>query len=63
MALPIRVSFRLGRAIVSRLNWRKLGRGPSLPADEPIYDADELLGNLTGERLDFGVVLADLGLS
>jgi hypothetical protein len=26
-------------------------------------DADELLGNLTGERLDFGVVLADLGFS
>jgi hypothetical protein len=26
-------------------------------------DAEELLGELTGERLDFGVVLADLGLS
>ena len=26
-------------------------------------DAEELLGELTGERLDFGVVLEDLGLT
>ncbi|HEY5252395.1 MAG TPA: carboxyl transferase domain-containing protein [Acidimicrobiales bacterium] len=37
-------AIRLGRAIVSRLNWRKLGRGPSLSPDEPLYDVDELLG-------------------
>ena len=35
---------RIGREIVSNLNWRKLGPGPSLPADEPLYDADDLLG-------------------
>ncbi|HVC69408.1 MAG TPA: carboxyl transferase domain-containing protein [Acidimicrobiales bacterium] len=37
-------AIRLGRAIVARLNWRKHGCGPSLPADEPLFDADELLG-------------------
>jgi len=35
---------RIGRDIVADLNWRKLGPGPSRPADEPHYDADELLG-------------------
>jgi acetyl-CoA carboxylase carboxyltransferase component len=39
-----RDAIRLGRRIVSELNWRKLGPPPSLPADEPVYDADELLG-------------------
>jgi len=37
-------AIRLGRAIVARLNWSKQGRGPSLPADEPVYDPEELLG-------------------
>jgi acetyl-CoA carboxylase carboxyltransferase component len=37
-------AIRLGRDIVARLNWRKLGRGPSMAADEPLFDADELLG-------------------
>jgi acetyl-CoA carboxylase carboxyltransferase component len=37
-------AIRLGRQIVSRLNWRKLGPGPSQPADEPVHDPDELLG-------------------
>ncbi len=35
---------RIGRELVADLNWRKLGPGPSRPADEPRYDADELLG-------------------
>jgi acetyl-CoA carboxylase carboxyltransferase component len=35
---------RIGRQIVSELNWRKLGPGPTLPADEPLYDPAELLG-------------------
>ncbi|MDN5932824.1 MAG: acyl-CoA carboxylase subunit beta, partial [Pseudonocardia sp.] len=35
---------RIGRQIVSELNWHKLGPGPTLPADEPLYDPDELLG-------------------
>lgn len=33
----------LGREIVEHLNWRKLGRGPTEPADEPLYPAEELL--------------------
>jgi acetyl-CoA carboxylase carboxyltransferase component len=35
---------RIGREIVEQLRWRKLGPPPTLPADEPLYDADELLG-------------------
>jgi acetyl-CoA carboxylase carboxyltransferase component len=35
---------RIGRQIVSELNWHKLGPGPSLPADPPRYDPEELLG-------------------
>jgi acyl-CoA carboxylase subunit beta len=43
-AVDERDAIRLGRRIVSELNWRKLGPGPSLPADEPRHDPDELLG-------------------
>jgi len=35
---------RIGREIVANLNWRKWGPGPSLPADDPVYDAEDLLG-------------------
>jgi acyl-CoA carboxylase subunit beta len=35
---------RIGRQIVAQLNWRKLGPGPSQPADPPLYDPEELLG-------------------
>lgn len=35
---------RMCREVVSHLNWRKLGPGPTLPADEPVYDPEELLG-------------------
>ncbi len=35
---------RILRDVMSHLNWRKLGPGPSLPADEPLYSSDELLG-------------------
>jgi acetyl-CoA carboxylase carboxyltransferase component len=35
---------RIGREIVADLNWRKLGPGPSKPADEPMFDPDELVG-------------------
>jgi acetyl-CoA carboxylase carboxyltransferase component len=43
-AVDERDCIRLGRLIVAQLNWRKLGPGPTLPADEPVYDPDELLG-------------------
>lgn len=37
-------ALRLGRALVGRLGWRKLGPAPTGPADPPRYDAEELLG-------------------
>jgi acetyl-CoA carboxylase carboxyltransferase component len=37
-------AIRLGRQIVSRLNWRKHGPGPTQPADPPVFDPDQLLG-------------------
>ncbi|MDG2051352.1 MAG: carboxyl transferase domain-containing protein [Myxococcota bacterium] len=35
---------RLCREVVSHLNWRKPGPGPSLVSDEPVLDPEELLG-------------------
>jgi acyl-CoA carboxylase subunit beta len=35
---------RIGRQIVSELNWRKAGPGPAEPPDPPVYDPDDLLG-------------------
>jgi len=35
---------RMCREVVSHLNWRKWGPGPTLPADPPVYDPEELLG-------------------
>ena len=40
---------RLCREIVSHLNWRKPGPEPSLRADEPVEDPEELLGVLEPE--------------
>jgi acetyl-CoA carboxylase carboxyltransferase component len=37
-------ALRITRRIVARLHHRKQGPGPSEPADEPRYDADDLLG-------------------
>jgi acyl-CoA carboxylase subunit beta len=37
-------AIRMARDVVRHLNWRKLGPGPSLPADDPVLDADDLLG-------------------
>ncbi len=37
-------ALRLCREVVSHLNWRKLGPGPTLAADEPVQDPEELLG-------------------
>ncbi len=35
---------RIGREIVAHFNWRKLGYGPTRPADDPVCDLDEILG-------------------
>jgi acetyl-CoA carboxylase carboxyltransferase component len=37
-------AIRMCREVVSHLNWRKHGPPASLQSDEPIYDAEELLG-------------------
>jgi acetyl-CoA carboxylase carboxyltransferase component len=39
-----RDALRLCREVVSHLNWRKAGPQPSLCADEPLLDPEELLG-------------------
>jgi acetyl-CoA carboxylase carboxyltransferase component len=39
-----RDALRLCREVVSHLNWRKPGPPPSLSADEPVLDPEELLG-------------------
>lgn len=33
----------IGRRIMEHLSWRKAGPGPTEPADEPLYDPEELL--------------------
>lgn len=35
---------RMAREVVAHLGWRKLGPGPTLAADDPLYDGEELLG-------------------
>jgi acetyl-CoA carboxylase carboxyltransferase component len=37
-------ALRICREVVAHLNWRKRGPGPSLEADEPACDPEELLG-------------------
>jgi acetyl-CoA carboxylase carboxyltransferase component len=37
-------ALQMCRGIVTHLNWRKRGPGPTQPADPPVYDAEELLG-------------------
>jgi acetyl-CoA carboxylase carboxyltransferase component len=37
-------AIRMCREVVSHLNWRKRGPGPSLRSDEPLYDPEDLLG-------------------
>ena len=35
---------RMCREVVSHLNWRKKGPGPSMAIEEPLFDAEDLLG-------------------
>ncbi|MCZ6617331.1 MAG: acyl-CoA carboxylase subunit beta [Gammaproteobacteria bacterium] len=41
---------RMCREVIAHLNWRKLGPGPSLPVDDPLYDTKDLLG-IVGDDL------------
>ncbi|HVV09571.1 acyl-CoA carboxylase subunit beta [Amycolatopsis sp.] len=42
-------AIRIGRGIVKRLNWHKLGPAPKPDYDEPRYDAEELAGIVPGD--------------
>ncbi len=42
-------ALRLCREVVSHLNWRKAGPPASLSGDEPLYDAEELLGIVSAD--------------
>ena len=44
LAQDERDGIRMCREVVAHLNWRKHGPGPTMPADDPIYDPEELLG-------------------
>ncbi|MFZ2176702.1 MAG: carboxyl transferase domain-containing protein [Rhodococcus sp. (in: high G+C Gram-positive bacteria)] len=48
-AVDERDAIRLGREIIAEVRWTKLGPGPILPADEPLYDPEELLGIASGD--------------
>ena len=37
-------ALRMGREIVAHLDWKKGGPGPSIAVEEPLYDAEDLLG-------------------
>jgi acyl-CoA carboxylase subunit beta len=42
-------ALRIGRRIVARLNWRKLGPGPVGAGEPPLYAAEELAGIVPGD--------------
>jgi acetyl-CoA carboxylase carboxyltransferase component len=42
-------ALRIGRQIVADLHWRKLGPGPTAAADDPLFDAEDLLGVASGD--------------
>ena len=47
---------RIARGIVKHLRWRKLGPGPTEPADDPLYDPAELLGCASADvRVPFDI--------
>jgi acetyl-CoA carboxylase carboxyltransferase component len=61
MAVDERDALRIGRSIAARLNWRKLGPGPTRAVVEPRYGSDELMGVAPADlksQLDIREVLA-----
>jgi len=56
LAADERDGLRIARQIVRHLGWTKLGPGPSVAADEPVYDPAELLGCASADvRIPFEV--------
>ncbi|MFP6584730.1 MAG: carboxyl transferase domain-containing protein [Candidatus Hydrogenedentota bacterium] len=61
LALDEMDGIRMCREVVSHLNWRKRGPGPTQPADEPIHDSEDLLGIVSKDlksALDIREVIA-----
>ena len=49
-------ALRITREIVRHLRWRKLGPGPTEPADDPIYDPADLIGCASADvRIPFDI--------
>lgn len=49
-------ALRIIRQIVRHLGWKKLGPGPTMPADDPLYDPMELLGCASADvRIPFDI--------
>ena len=49
-------ALRITRDIIRHLRWRKLGPGPSEPADDPAYDIRELIGCASADvRIPFDI--------
>jgi acyl-CoA carboxylase subunit beta len=42
-------ALQICRDVVSHLNWRKLGGGPTISADPPVYDPEDLLGVVSAD--------------
>jgi acetyl-CoA carboxylase carboxyltransferase component len=48
-AVDERDAIRIGRSIMARINWRKLGPTPAGTAEPPKYDPDEILGIVSAD--------------
>jgi acyl-CoA carboxylase subunit beta len=59
MAEDERDALRICREVVSHLNWRKQGTGPTLLGDAPVLEPDELLG-VVGADLKLPVDVRDV---
>ena len=56
LALDEMDALRIARAIVRHLGWRRLGPGPTEPADDPVHDPADLLGCASADvRIPFEI--------
>jgi acetyl-CoA carboxylase carboxyltransferase component len=42
-------ALRMARSVIAHLDWKKRGPGPTMPADDPLYEAEDLLGVLSAD--------------
>jgi acetyl-CoA carboxylase carboxyltransferase component len=56
MAVDEMDGLRIARKVIRRLRWKKLGPGPTEPADEPVHDVNELIGCASADvRIPFEI--------